>query len=90
MYHFIANVTKRGDLLNSFEQSNLVNNVLLSPTNSNRGKVQHVHMQIASVSYFYSPVYYITVLYLQFPHVQTTEAGEVQHLHVKIVCITYF
>ena len=54
---FIANVTKGGNFLRSFEQSNLVNNVRFSPTNSNKGKVQHVHVQILGITYFDNPVY---------------------------------
>ena len=30
---------------------------VLSPTNFKRGKVQHIHMQIVFMSYFYNPVY---------------------------------
>ena len=35
-------------------------------------KVQHLQVQIVCMSYFYNPFYWITVAYLEFPHVRTT------------------
>ena len=57
IHHFYCNVTKGGNFLRSFEQSNLVNNVRFSPTNSNKGKVQHLHVQILGMTYFDNPIY---------------------------------
>ena len=40
-----------------FEQSNLVNNLRSFTYKCKRGKVQHLHLQIVFMSYFYNPVY---------------------------------
>ena len=59
MHNFVADVRKGIDLLKSFEQSNLLNNMacVLSHTNRKRGKVQHLHVQIVCMRDFYNPVY---------------------------------
>ena len=55
MHNFIADVRKGGDLLKSFEQINLVNNMRHFANQLKKG--QSPHEQIVCMSYFYNPVY---------------------------------
>ena len=50
MHNFITDVRKGGDLLKSFEQSDLLNNMCPSRTNCKKDKVQRLHMQIVCMS----------------------------------------
>ena len=82
MNNFIADVRKGSNLLKSFEQSNLVNNMRSFTYKFWKSKVQHLHVQIVWWVIF---IILFTRLLCDNSNSLITKGGKVQHFHVPAV-----